>query len=497
MIKLNKLQIYAALAIFALVEALSFTGFMVPALNQVLAAVLAVAAVFLTIYALEYGVVLVLGELFIGSMGHLFYLEICGFQLPVRILLWAAVMAVFLVRLAGQLIKTGKRSPYWLAWSNFSGRKYFSLLLIFVLFGLLNGWWRGHSPVAIFADFNAWLYFFFLWPLVVVYGDGAPAKISRLQSLFLAAAIWLSAKTLLLLFVFTHNSAWSPEIYSWLRRTLSGEMTPTKTGWPRVFIQGQIYSAIAFLAVFWQQNLKLRFRDFYRQRNLSAWLLSACFLSAILISFSRSFWVALVAAVSLSLLALWRRQSFGKMLSAAIWLVVSAALSFALIYLVVAFPYIQRPSSDFSSNFLARVSAGSGEAAVASRWSLLPVLWQEINREPFLGQGYGATVTYLSRDPRLLEKNPSGEYTTYAFEWGYLDLWLKLGLLGLLAYLWLLGRLVLAALRQPEETALYPALAAGLFFLALTHVFTPYLNHPLGIGFILLSSCLIWSNRVY
>ena len=67
---------------------------------------------------------------------------------------------------------------------------------------------------------------------------------------------------------------------------------------------------------------------------------------------------------------------------------------------------------------------------------------KEISQEPFFGQGYGATVTYLSQDPRVLENNPSGLYTTYAFEWGYLDIWLKLGIGGIIAYLLLLFFLI-------------------------------------------------------
>ena len=56
-----------------------------------------------------------------------------------------------------------------------------------------------------------------------------------------------------------------------------------------------------------------------------------------------------------------------------------------------------------------------------------------------MGRGFGATVTYQTRDPRILADNGSGEYTTYAFEWGWLDIWLKLGIFGLAAYFLLIG----------------------------------------------------------
>jgi len=332
----------------------------------------------------------------------------------------------------------------------------------------------------------------------VIYSGADKEKIERLVNLFFAAAFWLSLKTLFLLFVFTHNLNIAPDIYLWLRKTLVGEMTPTKTGWPRIFIQGQIYSAIAFFAVFWFKSVNFKFKELFKSQNIGSLLIAAWFLSAVLISFSRSFWVALIGIMFIGLLLIWHQLSFKKMFSAGSWFIISAIFSFLFIYLVVAFPYIHLPSGDFSSNFLDRVSNGN-EAALASRWSLLPILIKEIEKEPILGQGYGATVTYFSRDPRILQNNPSGQYTTYAFEWGYFDLWLKLGILGLGVYLFLLGKLIFDGWRRgtQENNSLLIALAGGLLFLVFTHAFTPYLNHPLGIGFLIISSCLIWSNRVY
>lgn len=497
MFKIERKTIALTLAIFFLIETLSFGGFLWPVAGEIFFIIFLATTLLSTIYKLEYGVLIVLAELFIGSFGHLFYLNTCGREIPIRIALWLVVMLVFCCKFLIQISKQKKLAPYWLSLKNFSGRKLFLLLAVFILASLLNGFLRVHSLTLISADFNAWLYFLLLIPLICVFqADGS--LIEKLQNIFLAAVFWLSFKTLFLLFIFTHDLSIAPDIYTWLRKTLVGEMTPTLTGWPRIFIQGQIYSAIAFFAAFWLNQPGDKFRDFFQNRQIKSLLLSAWFLSAVLISFSRSFWVAFIGVLFLTLLIIWIRESFNKMVSAAVWFITSGIISFILIYLVVAFPYIHLPSTDLSSSFLNRVNSG-GEAALASRWSLLPVLLKEIKKEPFLGQGYGATVTYFSRDPRILQNNPSGEYTTYAFEWGYLDLWLKLGILGLAAYLILIGKLVVDGFKKGIKTGdkLFFALIAGLLFLIITHTFTPYLNHPLGIGFLLISSCLIWTNRVY
>lgn len=126
---------------------------------------------------------------------------------------------------------------------------------------------------------------------------------------------------------------------------------------------------------------------------------------------------------------------------------------------------------------------GSGEAAVSSRWSLLPVMQEGIARHPWIGSGFGATLTYTSQDPRIVQKT-GGEYTTYAFEWGWHDLWYKLGLMGVLAMVWTLGSIgrFAARLERAERWWAWSTLVA----LATVHVFTPYLNHPLGIGVLIL-----------
>jgi O-antigen ligase len=338
-----------------------------------------------------------------------------------------------------------------------------------------------------------------IFPGIVIYGSQKTKVLNNLRLVFWAGVIFLSLKTLFLLFIFTHHSVLNASIYWWLRRTIVGEITPTTTGWPRIFIQSQIFLAISLFFLFWRQIINLKFKKFFQSKNLLIILLAATFISSLFLSFSRSFWVGLAGTIVFGFILIWRNFGFKRVLLGVTWLLVSTIMSIGLIYSVAAWPYVHLKSSNsFSQNFLTRVDSSS-DVAIVSRWNLLPVLSQAIISNPILGRGFGSTLTYFSHDPRVLENNPTGKYTTYAFEWGYLGICLKLGLIGLAVYLLFLLKLVVDGLKLAfkNNSYLFFALSSGVIFLVLTNIFTPYLNHPLGIGFLVFSSCLIWTNRVY
>ena len=173
-------------------------------------------------------------------------------------------------------------------------------------------------------------------------------------------------------------------------------------------------------------------------------------------------------------------------------LLITGILSIGLIVAIVRFPYPDPVGGFLNMQVITdRASKITGEAAVSSRWNLLPKLWEEILKAPFLGQGFGATVTYKSSDPRVLESSPTGEYTAYAFEWGWLDIWLKLGLFGLIAYLALIGKVLKSTFPYFKKNNLALGAMISLIVICFVNIFTPYMNHPLGIGYLISISVVV------
>ena len=69
------------------------------------------------------------------------------------------------------------------------------------------------------------------------------------------------------------------------------------------------------------------------------------------------------------------------------------------------------------------------------------------------------------------------------------DMAMKIGLLGVLAYLWVIGSLLKRL--GPERRSWQVAILT----LCIIHIFTPYLNHPLGILVLVLAEALDEGSR--
>ena len=82
--------------LFALI--LSFFAYFFPLFNKVAFFVILALTLVLTLEKLEYGIYILLAELFIGSKGYLFYFDAGGVSVSLRIGLFLIVMAAWLYR---------------------------------------------------------------------------------------------------------------------------------------------------------------------------------------------------------------------------------------------------------------------------------------------------------------------------------------------------------------------------------------------------------------
>ncbi|MBN1779474.1 MAG: O-antigen ligase family protein [Candidatus Buchananbacteria bacterium] len=445
-------------------EAISLFGHFWPAFNVVGFVLVVTLAAYLSWKKIELGLLVALAEIFVGSYGHLFVLGGMSIRMAIFII-------VFLAWLFKMLINKKK------LWPKNNIIYFYLLLAVFVLLGLIIGLSKNLSG-NVYLDINAWAYFILI--LVFLSLDDVYAFLNQATNVLLGAASFLILQTLILFFTFSSGLNYlGDNIYVWFRDARIGEITYIGDNLFRIFIQSQIYLLIAilffltFLILNWSKlSQKVKF-------GLVVFLYFASL--AIIISQSRSFWVGLVVALlALAIFLIWQ-----KLIRFKILLLLIVILGIAIYSQLILLQLVS------SSNILANRSNNlEKQSANISRINQLQPLFSNISTSPLIGHGFGKQLTYESQDPRVLEKYPDGLYTTFAFEWGYFDVALKIGLLGLLVYLLLIGKIFSNTIKQIEKRPEVIGLLAGLIALAVTNIFSPYLNHPLGITYILLISLI-------
>jgi hypothetical protein len=406
-------------------------------------------------------------ELLIGSKGGLLKWgsdAVNDGGIGLRVLQFAAFMLGWAIwawkhRAWEQLIEQRRELAVW------------GVVMLAIAHGVLRGWIL--KQPFLFADANAWGFLALIVPIATM----ASMKGERwFQGAIRAGLGLLTGITLGLFFVFSHGfpQALTDTLYLWVRQSGLGEITRAGGSVFRIFLQSQLFLLPAWLWI-WVRS----FRDHLPlgSRTWGVWIVLS---AAIIASFSRSFWVALVLAGGVGMILLLVSQTSLREWGRALLRPALSVCGGLLLLVALVWVPVWRGSAGLSSALSARFA--SGEAAVSSRWNLLPVLREGIARHPVLGSGFGATLTYTSQDPRVVQAT-GGQYTTYAFEWGWLDLWYKLGVFGVAVVLWWLVVIAVRARALGETERLWIWLS--LLTLATVHIFTPYLNHPLGIGLLL------------
>ncbi|MBI2552588.1 O-antigen ligase family protein [Candidatus Uhrbacteria bacterium] len=497
--------------IFLLAELVSYTGYFFPAINTAGFFVTVAAALVLSLKRLEYGLYFVLAELILGGKsGALFSFEYGGFFLSLRMALFIVIIAVWFAKMIGRkklTIVSFLRQP---------SLRWWGILGIAVLWGIIVGLARGNDFGNVFLDANGYFYAALILPVWWAlkganYESVANSRISNseirksqsnsqfapLGTVFFAATTLLALKTLFAVYLFTHAGsnfigANLAPFYRWIRDTGVGEITWLPGNFARVFFQSQIYNVMAFFAVLVilmrtpshspseRGRNWLQFPPLFKGRFGGVLILNT---AVIIVSLSRSFWVGMIAGLLVVAVVsgrIGRIRHIGRLVG----LLAGSAVAAVLLLLAFArFPFPKPAPADLGTAVQSRLEAGD---AGQSRWNLLPAMWSTVREHPILGSGFGRTVTYISNDPRVREVSRTGEYTTYAFEWGWIDVWVKMGLMGLIGLIGLMGRIGIMLYRRAKTDPRALAALAVLAVLASINIFTPYLNHPLGLGILIL-----------
>lgn len=467
--------------IIILAELLSFWAHELTIVNTIFFFIIIAGTFIISLWKIEYGFWIAATELFMGSFGYAFYYQISSFKFSVRLGIFLVLMLAWLI----DAIRT-RRFSFWnskLKWP-------FILLLLAVIWGVILGILHHHPVKDVFLDANAYLFFGLIFVAFSVINSWE--KIHKIMSILFASVAAITLKTLFLLFYFSHISDQGlfRQMYTWIRDDRFGEISLITQNYYRIFLQSQIWSLLVLVICFCLLMVNIK-NDLDKRSRKFLWIMGILSSLNVIISFSRSFWLAL-ALVSISIylyLGLAKKITWKKIGQSILSIIGIAIIDLIIITVIVNISAI---------SLVGWRATNLDESAVSSRMRLLKPLTQEFLKNPIIGSGFATTVTYETQDLRTKKLN-GGLYTTYSFEWGYLDIAVKIGLIGLIIYgffLWKIyhqGILASRYIGNKLEKSLILSWQFAFFALLFTHLTTPYINHPLGIFYIILMSAIYFS----
>lgn len=504
-------------ALFCGIYLLSYLGYLFPILNAVIFWIIIIGTAILSFKKLEYGVLIVLSELFIGGRGYLFSFNFLGFVVSLRLALFILVFLIW-------FFAYRSIDKYKFAKSNFFLP--FALLTLLIIFAAGRGIYFGHNIKNIFFDLNGYLYFAFIFPVFdVVFKNEFVKKL--LQSL-IAGGLVLSLLTIFMGFGFSflhpevqpgasgilafefekkaqtaqdisHSVLAKEELksyalrrdmseqkqseYRWSRDTGVGELAYISGRFFRFFSASQLYQVIIFGLILFYFKGQLLQKKLFKKETIWPTIILVFILISLIVSFSRSLWLGTFTVFLFFLFSLPKKYS----------LKIIFAVLIILIVLTIGAKFLAPQIYKTVADRIFTIFQPQTQSTAMTRMNILNSAFSAIKEHFILGGGFGKIITYESVIP-----GASGILKVFTFEWQYLEIMLKLGILGLLAYLWLLYRIFAEKYRlklSAEDNLITSALLAGLAGFIIINITTPYLNHPLGIGFLIITMAIVYNFK--
>ncbi len=415
--------------------------------NTIVAAVAVAVVGYLLVKKNMWGWYLVAGEIILGGAGNFFAL----YGISLRTCLLFVSLGIFFVQQIGSyrhIVATNRIFVYLL-----------SFLYLVVGLAALRGYLNGHGLGAVFADTIPYLFFLYVFPLRQALQQESQ-KCNILACSALAAAI--IGNTIFMAMTLAGFSSGllvlQDGFYHWFRDVAGGKITELPLHFYRIVLNEQLLLIPILVWLFNSLLNKVGQKKLYLA-------LTTCLLIVLSINLTRSYLLALgVGCLLLFRPKIWKRWIVGGVL-----LLVSFITIFIGVHLAATRG--QSLGLEIFGLRLQSIVTPSLEQSSLSRLLLLPKITEKIKMSPILGEGLADTVTVYSP---VLKK----EITTSQFDWGYLEIWAELGLIGLLAW----GLFVLYLMYNFKQLRFVPAWqlasVAALLVITLT---SPALFHVLGI----------------
>lgn len=400
---------------------------------------------------------LVLAEIFLGGSGH--YFELLG--LSIRTLFIIFFMFLWLADLLGKQklkisLDIGKQPLLMVA-----------VFFAFLAFSFFNGLNNGHDIRLIIQDTIPFTFLLLLFPSFHFFKDE-----STQDFLVRLIIVFIIGQALFSLFTFLGFSTGffhlQDGFYHWFRDINVGKITDMGNSFFRIVESSHILVVPIILLI---TSLRMR-----AEKHHKMWRLLQFFAIIILtINFSRSYFLA----IAIGLLILKYKHSWKKWL----WECATMAIMAAIIFTGVH--YLSSGGKTFGWElFGLRIKSfvqPEIEVSANTRLMILQPALDLIKTNPLAGTGLGASISFLNTD--------TFEYiTTNSFDWGYLEMWAELGILGslmlIVLYLYTAYKILVKIKNIPDWHDFDVGIMASIIAFLVMNVTTPALFHVFGILFL-------------
>ena len=334
-------------------------------------------------------------------------------------------------------------------------------------------------------------------------------SIDRAVDVVYWAALLSAVATVALHFLFAFISQETfGRIYEFVVGRTLGGIASMETGMQRVYLRSQMFLQIGIIYGVWK---------LISGRAKHSWLVhlaNGLMFTACILSYTRGFWLGLAAGAALLLLLdvkYWKAYIGAALRMIAVFLVCVVLSSLCYRGPLILVEIVNRVNPNLVSwegeipNFLKGSYSGgpqlesevfeSNAAATALREETLAYSRQRIRQHPVLGNGLGANLDEIRDDGRT--------------EYMYLDQIVKTGAVGTalfaLVFFSFVGVQILSCLEARKKGILDTRadssvvrdrfLTAAYLGLAVTSYFNPFLNNPMGIMLLLVTSAAVYNTK--
>ncbi|MGB4588346.1 MAG: hypothetical protein WBI17_03805 [Clostridiaceae bacterium] len=348
------------------------------------------------------------------------------------------------------------------------------LLIFFTLFlfAILNGYRNGNPISDIFESSKGILYILMLFPFSLFVDSKDKAK--KLVKAFINATVILAIITFVIFIIYgLYNESYN--VFGVLLNKWSYGYIALRSGFPAVFMKTSPYMAVALI---YELNMFINGVEKKTKRKMfNIFIL----LEGIICTMSMGIWIASSVGFALVLLvSILNRKNIKTESGKSIFV--------ELLPMIVVVVITQIIFNQIFDDYIVSVidnridSADSSFVVKSDQLIKLTSVWLE---NIFFGKGYGVRIFF--------ELGEFRSESMILFELFWNQLLVNMGLVGFVSYILLIFEPVLVFFRgmlkkryKGEDVIFILSLSIGIFMMCIISTVNPFMNNPIGIGYLVL-----------